>query len=743
MLLDRTHQKWAVVSAIIMAVSTVSYLIYAEVSPRGATGGSMMGLIYGVVGTAMMIFAGLLAGKRQVPFWRIGTAQFWLRGHLWLGTLSFPMIMFHAGFGLGGVLEMVLWAFFLIVVLSGFFGLAMQNFLPKLMASSIPRETFAIQVPYIRKRNRVLSDRLVSKYCGRISMNADPLSGQLESIARKAADLRDREAGASKDDKDKIKADRGKWLDWVNDEDRELFRDLARQSKKNNWTRTEEDFTTMVLDTYDVKGIEHKAPAKADKSADSGGDKPEVPVPQIIRLQGAFGSGGQARVDEYLEAVRSGAAPAPTAAAAPAAAPAGAPAADSNGKAEDSGPKIVRVLVDDIGSELQSIRSLLTDKYGFDSALAGKTANYVRPFLVQDPDKEVGSMRDMLIEQYGYDKGAATKAAEQARPFLDELDEETARAIREGKAQKEADEIQALLTEKYGYDRKTASATADQARAFIAGGDVAAAIRNRRADAEVNEIAEMLKSRYGYDDALARRSAEPVRPFVDGSAFAKEEPVATTAKTAALPAAPAASGGSPLDMIRGAGSGGGSPLDMIRGGGTSAPAAPAGGGGELTTVEIIRLQGAPGSGGEERVAQARAERAAGGGPAPAEKAPPPPKKKERPVGPILRTEELGEFYATTVRPYLTSNGREGRLAGETESLRAFSQMRATLPVELHGTLKALENHCEEHRQFAEQERLHRWLHWWLALHIPISIALFVLVGIHIVFALRVVPWTFP
>lgn len=741
MLLDRTHQKWAVVSAIILAVSTVSYLIYAEVSPRGATGGSMMGLIYGVVGTAMMIFAGMLAGKRQVPFWRLGSAQFWLRGHLWLGTLSFPMIMFHAGFGLGGVLEMVLWAFFLIVVLSGFFGLAMQHFLPKLMASSIPRETFGIQVPYIRKRNRVLSDRLVSEYCGRISLKGDPLSGQLETVARKAADLRDREAGASKDDKDKIKADRGKWLDWVSDEDRELFRDLARQSKKNNWTRTEEDFTSMVLDTYDVKGIEFKAPAKAEKSGDAdGGDKPEVPIPQMIRLQGAFGSGGQARVDEYLEAVRKGEAPAPTAAAAPAAAPSGAAAADSNGKPEETGPKIVRVLVDDVGAELQAIRSLLTDKYGYDSALAGRTANCVRPFLVQDPDNEVSSIRQMLIEQYGYDSGSATKAAEQTRPFLDELDEETARAIREGKAQKEADEIRALLTGKYGYDNKVATAAADQARAHIAGGDVAAAIRSRKADAEVNDIAAMLTEKYGYDAALARRSAEPVRPFVDGTAFAKEEPAPAAATKAALPAAasaPSSGGGglSPLEQLRAAAG-----MGSAAGGG--APAA-GGGGGELTTVEIIRLQGAPGSGGEERVAKAKAERAAGGGPAPAPAAAPPPKKKERPVGPILRTEELGQFYADIVRPYLTSNGREGRLAGETESLRAFSQMRATLPVELHGTLEALESHCEEHRQFAEQERLHRWLHYWLAMHIPVSIALFVLVGIHIVVALRVVPWKFP
>lgn len=740
MLLDRTHQKWAWVSAAILAVATVSYVIYAQVSPRGASGGSMMGLLYGVIGTAMMLFAGMLAGKRQLPFWRLGSAQFWLRGHLWLGALSFPMIMFHAGFGLGGLLEQILWLFFATVIVSGFFGLAMQNFLPKLMASRIPRETFAVQVPYIRKRNRVLSDRIVFEHCGRISLDGDPLRPQLETIAKKSASLRDREASGEKSQKDQVKAERGKWLDWVSEDDKELFRDLARQSKTNGWTRMEEDFTSMVIDVYDVKGIEPTVAPKAEKSEDAdggGGDAPEIPVAQIIRLHGAFGSGGPERVEAYLEAVRKGEAPAPTpAGAAPPAADGAAPAA-ANGKPADTGPKIARVLVEDIGGELQSIRSLLTEKYGFDSGLAGNVANQVRPFLVQDPEREVESIREFFVQKYGFDKGLATKAAEQARPFLGELDEDTAAALRDGKAQKEADEIKALLIEKYGFDDHLADTAAQQARVHIAGGDIAAATRSRKADVEINEIAALLTSKYGYADSLAKHSAEKARPYIDGSAWPKEEPVAATASatTAALPAASAGGGAmSPLEMMRMQAAGG-------------APAAPAGGGGggELSTLEIIRLQGAPGSGGEERIEAAKAAAAAAGpaSAAPAVAAAPPAQKKPRPVGPVLRTEELRQFYAETVRPYLTSDGRKGRLAGVTEATRAFSQMRSTLPVELHETLETLQTRCEEHRQFAEQERIHHWLHYWLALHIPVSIALFVLVAIHIVFALRVVPWKIP
>ncbi len=726
MLLDRTHQKWAVVSTVILAVSAASYVMYAQVSPRGPTGGSMMGLLYGVVGTAMMVFAGMLAGKRQVPFWRIGSAQFWLRGHLWLGTLSFPMIMFHAGFGLGGLLEQILWLFFLTVVLSGFFGLAMQHFLPKLMASRIPRETFAVQVPYVRKRNRILSDRVVFEHCGQISLRNDPLQSQIEGLAKKSASLRDREAVGDKSEKDKAKVERGNWLDWVPEDDQEFYRDLARQSKTNGWTRTEDDFTSMLLEVYDVKGIE-PAPvpaAEKPKEADAG-DKPDVPVPQLIRLHGAFGTGGAERVEAYLEAVRKGEAPAPSAAAPAPATSDAKPAADA--KPADTGPKIAKVLVEDISSEMQSIRSLLTEKYGFDSGLAAEAANNTRPFLVQDPDREVDAIRDFFVEKYGFDKGLATNAAEKARPFLGELDEEMAAALRDGKAQKEAAEIKALLKEKYNFTDHLAGEAADQARVFIAGGDIKAGMRQRKADVEVNGITALLTQKYGYTEALAKTSAEKARPYIDGSAWAKEEEPAAAA--AAPPAAGGGGGSSPLDMMRQQAAGG------------DAPAAGSGGSAELSTVEIIRLQGPPGSGGEERIEAAKAAAAAAGpAAAAAPAAPPPPKKKVRPAGPVVRTGQLRDFYADTVRPYLTGDGRKGRLSGVTESTRAFSQMRSTLPVELHTTLESLETRCEEHRQFAEQERIHHWLHYWLALHIPVSIALFVLVAIHIVVALRVVPW---
>jgi hypothetical protein len=59
-----------------------------------------------------------------------------------------------------------------------------------------------------------------------------------------------------------------------------------------------------------------------------------------------------------------------------------------------------------------------------------------------------------------------------------------------------------------------------------------------------------------------------------------------------------------------------------------------------------------------------------------------------------------------------------------------------LPPALHTTIEDLESICEEERQLTLQAQLHLWLHGWLLLHIPLSLALLLLGAVHAVMALR-------
>jgi hypothetical protein len=110
------------------------------------------------------------------------------------------------------------------------------------------------------------------------------------------------------------------------------------------------------------------------------------------------------------------------------------------------------------------------------------------------------------------------------------------------------------------------------------------------------------------------------------------------------------------------------------------------------------------------------------------------------VAPDQSLTRLKQFYLTEVRRYLNERVKTSPLADEEAARRLFFQWRSELPVEMHELLKHIEGSCDERRRLLHLERLHWQLHWWLGIHVPASIAVVILMLIHIVVALRVVPF---
>ena len=166
MRIDKTQRGWAIVSLILVAVFTAVYVAYAMQAPEGPRGGSALGLTFGVIGFGFMLFAALLGARKRVPTWRIGRAQAWMRGHLWLGLLSLPMILFHGGFHFGGTLTRVLMWLLIITVVSGVFGAALQHYVPRVMTTDVKLETIYDEIGNVRKLLREEADRGVEAICG-------------------------------------------------------------------------------------------------------------------------------------------------------------------------------------------------------------------------------------------------------------------------------------------------------------------------------------------------------------------------------------------------------------------------------------------------------------------------------------------------------------------------------------------------------------------------------------------------
>lgn len=152
MRIDSSHRKWLMASVVILVLSAGTYVPYAAQSPHGPSGASTLGLIFGISGFAFMIFAGLLGARKKVPVWRVGRAQAWMRGHLWLGILSLPLILFHGGFRFGGPLTATLMVLLIIVVFSGIFGAILQHYVPNVMTSEVPLETIFEQISHVRSQ---------------------------------------------------------------------------------------------------------------------------------------------------------------------------------------------------------------------------------------------------------------------------------------------------------------------------------------------------------------------------------------------------------------------------------------------------------------------------------------------------------------------------------------------------------------------------------------------------------------
>jgi hypothetical protein len=98
---------------------------------------------------------------------------------------------------------------------------------------------------------------------------------------------------------------------------------------------------------------------------------------------------------------------------------------------------------------------------------------------------------------------------------------------------------------------------------------------------------------------------------------------------------------------------------------------------------------------------------------------------------------LQAAFSSTIRPYLLDGRKSGSaLANEMQSGNFFAGLRSKLPAPAHFAVDHLEGLCDQRRQFDLQARLHAWLHGWLWIHLPLSVALVLLMFLHIFVAVK-------
>lgn len=95
-------------------------------------------------------------------------------------------------------------------------------------------------------------------------------------------------------------------------------------------------------------------------------------------------------------------------------------------------------------------------------------------------------------------------------------------------------------------------------------------------------------------------------------------------------------------------------------------------------------------------------------------------------------ESLRRFFEEHVAAYLVQGEKSGSpLSSQMQANRLFADLEKLVPPTMQPLVDALRGKCDLRRQLDRQVRMHMWLHNWLCVHLPLSVALTILLGVHI------------
>jgi hypothetical protein len=160
------HRSW-LFACLLILIGAIAWFVSAGLdAPEWPGGSSLPGFTFGVAGALIILFEWLLWFRRKVRVWHVGSAQVWLRAHIWLGLLCLPLLILHSGLRLGGTLSTILMVLLVLVIASGIWGLILQNWLPRLMIDDLPTDASFAQMNSLVQQLVGEADRLVSATCG-------------------------------------------------------------------------------------------------------------------------------------------------------------------------------------------------------------------------------------------------------------------------------------------------------------------------------------------------------------------------------------------------------------------------------------------------------------------------------------------------------------------------------------------------------------------------------------------------
>ena len=155
-------RRAAVVAAFLCSLAFLTNLFFFEVNPA-----NVWGMTYGVAAASLLLLVTLYGARRRsmklAARWRLGRTRSWLYLHLYGGGLFLLLMLMHSGFAVpSGTITLWLWLLSLWTALSGLAGLALQQWLPRVLGSGLDIEVLYERIPELVREIRAKAEALVA-----------------------------------------------------------------------------------------------------------------------------------------------------------------------------------------------------------------------------------------------------------------------------------------------------------------------------------------------------------------------------------------------------------------------------------------------------------------------------------------------------------------------------------------------------------------------------------------------------
>ncbi|MGE0709668.1 MAG: hypothetical protein AB7N76_24135 [Planctomycetota bacterium] len=164
MLIGRRDERWviAVLTAGLLIMAFYRLFPHRPDLPLPLT---PFGLLAGCAAAAIVAFCAALGLRRRLLGLPAGPLSGWLRAHVWVGLLCWPLALVHADYRPGGALTTALLVTLGVVLASGVLGVVLQSRIPARMRDELAREHPYAALPAARAALALRAHGAVAPRC--------------------------------------------------------------------------------------------------------------------------------------------------------------------------------------------------------------------------------------------------------------------------------------------------------------------------------------------------------------------------------------------------------------------------------------------------------------------------------------------------------------------------------------------------------------------------------------------------